>query len=86
MGALIMRTVISNFLGTWTQASYRYNHLHGEFVAAILYFSDESYFIIQEAFNSGNWSRFVDEIGKRHLDMAGVRTQLFYHGTQNALE
>ena len=86
MRALVVRAVGRNLLRARAQARHRHQDFHGETPLALVDIGDEGNVVVHQALDLGHRRRLVDKIGKIHLDVAGLRLELFRHLVEHALE
>jgi hypothetical protein len=86
MGTLIVCAALGNSLGTGTQAGERHDDAEASPSLAMTDLAEETDLIVHQAAHVVDRCRFLHEIGKTHLDMAGFGFQAIHHLPQDILE
>jgi hypothetical protein len=84
--ALVVRAVFGNALGARAEACHRHDDFHLEAFLALVDLPDESHFVVHQALDLRDRRGLVDEVRKRHLDVAGLGFQALNHLAQHQLE
>ncbi len=81
-----MRAVIRDFLRAWAEAGHRYEYLDRDVEFAVLNFTDEGHFIIQQTLYAGNRRGLVDEVREGHFNVSGFGFETLDHFAQDGFE